>query len=94
MAALAGDLPRLDVAARRQFARGVDRLMAGLAMRLSALGQADAEELAPSVFAEMVGALALARGVPPRESDAILAGSRNRLKARLGIAEPTSGTIR
>jgi TetR/AcrR family transcriptional repressor of nem operon len=91
MAALAGDLPRLGTAARRRFSRGVDRLVGGLAMLLSALGQTDAEALAASAVAEMVGALALARGAEPKESDAILEGSRIRLKARLGIAKPLPG---
>lgn len=91
MAALAGDLPRLGMAARRRFSRGTDRLIAGLAMLLSALGQPDAEALAASAVAEMVGALALARGTEPKESDAILEGSRVRLKARLGIATPLPG---
>jgi TetR/AcrR family transcriptional repressor of nem operon len=91
MAALAGDLPRLGSAARRRFSRGADRLIAGLAMSLSALRQPDAEALAASAFAEMVGALALARGAEPGESDAILEGSRIRLKARLGIGKPRPG---
>ena len=91
MAALAGDLPRLGMAARRRFARGVDRLVGGLAMLLSALGQTDAAALAASAVAEMVGALALARGAEPKESDAMLEGSRIRLKTRLGIAKPLPG---
>ena len=91
MAALAGDLPRLGMAARRRFSRGVDRLVGGLAMLLSALGQTDAAALAASAVAEMVGALALARGAEPKESDAMLEGSRIRLKTRLGIAKPLPG---
>jgi TetR/AcrR family transcriptional repressor of nem operon len=90
MAALAGDLPRLGVPARRRFSRGADRLIAGLAMLLSARGLPDAEALAASAFAEMVGALALARGAEPDASDAILEGSRVRLKARLALAKPLS----
>jgi|GraSoi2013_115cm_1033766.scaffolds.fasta_scaffold30324_2 TetR/AcrR family transcriptional repressor of nem operon len=88
MAALSADLPRLGSSARRRFSRGAGRLTAGIAMLLSALGQADAESLASSAFAEMVGALLLSRGADPGESDAILEGSRSRLKTRLEIAGP------
>jgi TetR/AcrR family transcriptional repressor of nem operon len=87
MAALSADLPRLGSAARQRFGRGADRLIAGLAMLLSALGHADAERLAASAFAEMIGALLLARGSEPRASEAILEGSRVRLKARLSTAK-------
>jgi TetR/AcrR family transcriptional repressor of nem operon len=85
MAALAGDLPRLEPAARRRFSRGADRLISGLAMLLSARGEPDADALAASAFAEMVGALALARGAEAKDSEVILEGSRLRLKARLGL---------
>ena len=87
MPALSADLRRLDSAARGRFSRGADRLFAALAMFLSALGHADAESLAASAFAEMIGALLLARIVPSHESGAVLEGSRARLKARLGIAK-------
>src|SRR5262245_9025425 len=86
MPALAADLPRLDEPARDQFALGVGRLTAGVAGLLSALGHADPEGLASSAFAEMVGAVSLARGVAdPGQSNAILRRSHSRLKARLGI---------
>ena len=85
LAALSADVPRLDVAARRRFSRGVRRLTSGIAALLSALGQKESESLANSAFAEMVGALVLARGADARESDSILEGSRTCLKARLGI---------
>jgi len=85
LAALSADVPRLDVAARRRFSRGASRLISGIAMLLSALGKRGPESLASSAFAEMVGALVLARGADARESDSILEGSRVRLKARLGI---------
>src|SRR5206468_2356928 len=83
--------PRLGAAARRRFSRGADRLIAGLAMLLAALGHSEAEQLAASAFAEMVGALVLARGADSQESDAILEGSRVGLKARLGVAKRPAG---
>jgi TetR/AcrR family transcriptional repressor of nem operon len=92
MAALAGDLPRLGDAARRRFARGADRLIDRLAVLLSALEHAEPRSLAASAFAEMVGALALARGAEAKDSDALLEGSRLRLKARL--ARPPDGSRR
>jgi TetR/AcrR family transcriptional repressor of nem operon len=85
--ALSADLPRLDLAARKQFADGVTRLTAALAGLLAALGQADAEAAASSVLAELVGALSLARGgASSRQSDAILKRSRNHLERRFGIS--------
>ena len=85
---LSADLPRLGDAARRQFAAGVAGLTARIGGLLSALGRPDAEILASSALAEMVGALSLARGVAdPKQSDAILKASRNGLKLRLGLAE-------
>ena len=85
---LSADLPRLGVAARQQFAAGVAALTARIGGLLSALGRPDAEMLASSALAEMVGALSLARGVAdPKQSDAILKASGNGLKLRLGLAE-------
>jgi TetR/AcrR family transcriptional repressor of nem operon len=89
---LSADLPRLGDAARRQFAAGAAGLTARIAGLLSALGQSDAELLASSTLAEMVGALSLARGVAdPKQSDAILTASRNSLKLRLGLEESELG---
>jgi TetR/AcrR family transcriptional repressor of nem operon len=86
---LSADLPRLGVAARRQFAAGIAGLTAAIAGLLSALGRPDAGMLASSALAEMVGALSLARSVAdPRQSDAILKASRDGLKLRLGLGEP------
>ena len=89
MAALSADLPRLSSPARRRFSRGADRLIAGIAMLLSALGHADAASLASSAFAEMMGALLLARGAEPKESEAILKASGVQLRTRLRIAAPS-----
>jgi TetR/AcrR family transcriptional repressor of nem operon len=81
--------------ARQQFAAGVAGLTARIAGLLSALGRSDAEVLANSALAEMVGALSLARGVAdPKQSDAIIRASRNGLKLRLGVAECGSAPIK
>jgi TetR/AcrR family transcriptional repressor of nem operon len=88
--ALSADLRRLGSPARRRFAHGAAALTDGIAMLLSALGHTDAESLASSALAEMVGALLLARGiVDPKRSDAVLETSRDGLKARLEIPEPS-----
>lgn len=85
---LSADAPRLDEAARARFAAGVASLTDTLAERLVAVGHADAQELASSMLAEMVGAVSLARAEPdPERSDAILARSRAALKRRLGLEQ-------
>jgi TetR/AcrR family transcriptional regulator, transcriptional repressor for nem operon len=86
LSSLAADLPRLDPPAREVFALGLSRLSGALANLLFALKGGDCEPLALSALAEMVGALALARGVDdPRQSKVILKHSRDLLKVRLGI---------
>ena len=86
MPALAGDLPRLTGASRAAFGAGTRALIERLAGHLAALGHADAEALASSVLAELVGALSLARGEPDRErSDALLAASRRMVRERAGL---------
>jgi len=85
---LSADLPRLGVAARRQFAACLAGLTARVEGLLSALGWPDAEMLASSALAEMAGALSMARGVAdPKQSDVILKASRNALKLRFGLVE-------
>ena len=84
--ALAGDLPRLAHDVRETFAAGVTRLTSRIAGLLEAAEVPDAAALAPSVLAELVGALSLARAVGDRDqSDALLAASRNALKKRFGL---------
>jgi len=86
MAALASDLPRLDEALREQFAAGVRRLTTTLGEKLAALGHQNVDVEAPSVVAELIGALSLARiELDPKRSDAILSASRHQLKQRLGL---------
>ncbi len=84
--ALAADLPRLDPASKESFGRGVAAFTARLAQRLEAAGVEAAAAIAPSVLAELVGALSLSRAVmDERQSDEILAASRESLKGRLGL---------
>ncbi len=88
--ALAGDLPRLDHAARAGFAEGVAALTSAVAGRIELLGHAEPQALARSVVAEMVGALSLARAEPDeKKSNQMLAGSRELVKKRLGIHSDT-----
>ena len=85
---LAAELRRLGKPSREQFAAGVARLTERLRSQLESLGIAAARDEASSMLAEMIGALALARAEPnAQRSDAILAGSRQRLKARLAQAD-------
>jgi len=96
MAALASDLPRLDDAAREQFAGGMRRLTVALGEKLAALDGTDEkstsakkaaiEARAQSMIAELVGALSLARIEPEgKRSDRILEASRLLLKQRFGL---------
>jgi TetR/AcrR family transcriptional repressor of nem operon len=86
MPALAADLPRLTGASRAAFAAGTRSLIELVTAHLTALGHADAEVLASSVLAELVGALSLARGEPDRaRSDALLAASRRMVRGRVGL---------
>lgn len=86
VAALATDLPRLEGEARERYSRGVAGLTGRVAAQLKAMGHMDADTLAPSIVAELVGALSLSRAVSEAEqSGAILAASRAALKQRLGL---------
>jgi TetR/AcrR family transcriptional regulator, transcriptional repressor for nem operon len=86
IAALASDLPRLTAACRSAYAAGSRGVTEQFAVKLRELGHRDADALATSVVAELVGALSLARVEPDGErSDAILAASRRALRARLGL---------
>ena len=91
--ALAGDLPRLDRAARTRFAEGVAALTRAVAGRIEQLGHEEPEALARSIVAEMVGALSLARAEPDEQrSNQMLADSRGLVKKRLGIQHTAKGT--
>jgi TetR/AcrR family transcriptional repressor of nem operon len=87
--ALSADLPRLTEAARVEYARGVSHVTRRLAGLLAALGQPDAEAVAASALAEMVGAVVLARSVADAvQSDGILRASRHGLRKRLNLDPP------
>jgi TetR/AcrR family transcriptional repressor of nem operon len=86
IAALASDLPRLSPACQKAYAEGARRIVARMVAILAELGHDDAEATATSAFAEMLGALSLARiETDPRRADAILIGARRSVKRRLGL---------
>ena len=86
MPALAADLPRLPQAARDSFAAGVQRLTGRIAGLIAGAGHQNADDLASSMVAEMVGALSLARAETDRaRSDLMLERSRRILKQRLNL---------
>jgi TetR/AcrR family transcriptional repressor of nem operon len=83
---LSSDLPRMDAPARDYFAKGVARLTGAIRGLLEQLGRTDAEALASSALAEMIGAVSLARAISdPDQSDAILARSHKAVAERLGL---------
>ncbi len=84
--ALSADLARLSAGAKARYGEGVAGLTQELAELIRRLGREPAQDLAASLVAELVGALALSRAVAdPAQSDAILAASRAALKERLGL---------
>lgn len=87
IALLSSDIPRQGPPARAAFDSGVDSLIEMIASRLQ-VGAADERQgLAGSLLAEMAGAVALSRAVSDRAlSDRLLAESRARIKARMGLA--------
>ena len=88
-ALLSGDLPRMDAAPRKRFAKGLERLTGLMAGQLGQIGHAAPEAAAASAIAEMIGALSIARAAGTGEqSDAILARSHASVCARLGLESP------
>ncbi len=84
---LTAEFARLSGPARQNFVAGLHRLTGSVARRIRDLGRVDAEDLAPSVVAELAGALALSRTAADQsESDAFLETSRRSIKARVGLA--------
>jgi TetR/AcrR family transcriptional regulator, transcriptional repressor for nem operon len=84
LASLAGDVARLPPAARQRFTAGTRRLTNAMAQALGALGMPEPRQLAASMLAEMVGALAISRAIADPELAArILKASRDSLKRRL-----------
>jgi TetR/AcrR family transcriptional repressor of nem operon len=83
---IAGEIPRLGESARQRYGASVAGLSEMLALRLRALQREDADAVAGSVVAELVGALALSRAVAdPVQSNQILDRSRASVLARLGL---------
>ena len=83
IAALSGDMARLEPAARERFAKGSTALAQRLGEALARHGIANAPAAGRSMLAELVGALLLSRTVTdPAESDAILADSAAAIRTR------------
>jgi TetR/AcrR family transcriptional regulator, transcriptional repressor for nem operon len=88
IAALASDLPRMNASARRQFAAGSERLVSALARLIETIDRTDPVADARSTFAELLGALSLARlESDAQRSDEILGSSRASIKRRLGLGQ-------
>ncbi|MBN8742101.1 MAG: TetR family transcriptional regulator [Lysobacterales bacterium 69-70] len=89
VAALSSDLPRMTAKLRRHFAAGSEALVEALAALLGQIGHAEPMAEARSVFAELLGALSIARiESDAARSDEILASSRTAIKRRLGLDRP------
>jgi TetR/AcrR family transcriptional repressor of nem operon len=86
MPAMAADASRFTPEIRAAFSAGAARMTGRMAELLRVLGHADADDLATSTVAEMVGGLVLARAEPDRaRSDLLLERSRHALKQRLNL---------
>lgn len=84
IAGLSSDLPRQGRAVREAYEGGVRRLIDRLAGWLPE----DRAGLAPSLLAEMAGAVALSRAISDTDDAArLLADARHSLKTRMGIAQ-------
>jgi TetR/AcrR family transcriptional regulator, transcriptional repressor for nem operon len=83
IATLSSDLPRQGQAVREAYERGVR----GLIARLSGWLPQDRRHLAPSLLAEMAGAVSLSRAMSDgAAAEALLAEARHSLKTRAGVA--------
>ncbi|WP_374576178.1 TetR/AcrR family transcriptional regulator [Phenylobacterium sp.] len=88
IAALSSDVPRQGAVVRQAFDAGVKGLIGSIARRLASAPAEDREGLAGSLLAEMSGAVSLARAMSdPAVSDELLAQSRRRIKARMGLPQ-------
>jgi len=86
LAALSADLARLPAAARRRVETGVREATRAIAELLRVLGREQPEQLAASILAELVGALALARAVPSVAlSEEILGAARQSVRSRAAL---------
>ncbi|MDQ0249406.1 TetR/AcrR family transcriptional repressor of nem operon [Sphingomonas kyeonggiensis] len=83
VAALSGDMARLEPEARTRFGQGIAALSGWLGETLERHGVADAQLAGRSMLSELAGALLLSRAVAdPAESDAILADSAAAIRTR------------
>jgi TetR/AcrR family transcriptional repressor of nem operon len=83
---LSGEATRMPAAARERFGDGIAGFKAALRTAIHGLDLPEPEDLASSVLAEMVGAMALARAVEDGDqASAVLRASREQLVRRLGI---------
>jgi TetR/AcrR family transcriptional repressor of nem operon len=86
LATLSSDLPRQSLPVREAYERGVRGLVGRLAGWLPDEGE-DRQSLAASLIAEMAGAVALSRAISDdAEAARLLADSRRRIKARMGLS--------
>jgi TetR/AcrR family transcriptional repressor of nem operon len=84
IATLSSDLPRQGPAIRAAYERGVR----GLIRRLEGWLPQDRRRLAPSLLAEMAGAVSLSRAMSDdAAAESLLADARTSLKTRMGIVQ-------
>jgi TetR/AcrR family transcriptional repressor of nem operon len=84
---LSGELARMPDIARQRFADGSERMAKWFATLLKEIGVAEPRDLAASIMAEMVGAVALSRVVAePAKSNRVLKASRDSIKTRVAAA--------
>nr|WP_310617800.1 TetR/AcrR family transcriptional regulator [Pantoea cypripedii] len=84
--ALASEMAHLPLEARTLFSQRREVVRQRLAQPLQELGNPQADRLAASILAEMVGVMALARACPDdTEASQILAASRQSVKQRAGL---------
>lgn len=84
---LSGEASRMPPGARERFEAGILKFRERIGQALAAMGRDDADSLAASVLAELVGAMILARSLSDETTAlALLAASRTRIKERVGLA--------
>lgn len=83
---ISSEVRRLPKPARDRLLAGIRHVEALIADRLEALARPEPFALAASVFAEMVGAMTLARTIDEEDGAShTLAEARTRIRARLGV---------
>ncbi|WP_026042576.1 TetR/AcrR family transcriptional regulator [Pantoea sp. A4] len=86
MPALVSEMAHLPLEARTLFSQRRNAVQQLLAQALHELNHPQADEVAVSILAEMVGAVALARACPDEdEAGTLLAASRRAVKQRAGL---------